>query len=341
LSEDLLVWHDHRTLWGYDLHQDRPFVVSRAIGTKQHPLVSGRTVAWVDGRADQLGKWIHWFDLYTATLAERPSPLPPVYGAPASAEGWIRRVWPLTPYAGRNFAEVEVVLVQPGTHEPVPCQWDPPPLLWIAVNDEPAEPITGIKWDWSRYPIWRFTVDITPLRDPETTMSLYVGVDGVPTRTNVWTLTSQAPLRAPAPVSPDRVEAGTGPVEPRWQALDLAPDGEGSGTRLRAAVAVFERGSQASVPLDFDRPVILYGGADLEVVEPLATGHLVVRTEGELTYPVWEFPELVLDRAPDALTGMHLLVGIGDDLAYSTVAELGGGVEPTVDRTQFSVLERC
>jgi hypothetical protein len=344
LSGTRVVWSQYHTVWGYDLAAHRRFVVSRAIGPKWTVLLSGDTVAWVDGRHDRLGRWIHWSDLYVATLRPGPAPIPPAYGAPPAAEARIGQV-SVRGEGPEALADVFVTLVQPGTNQAVACQWDPSPRLWIAVDGEPAQAARGIKDSWGG-PRWRFTVNTGPAFEPGRTASLFVGVDDTPTTSNVWVLGSAPGTASPSELarpSPEGIGAGTGATSGHLVEVQAHPDPtDPTLVRVQARAVLFDRGTRRTVPSHFERRVVLYGGRNLETLQPLATGVRVPESRGVVDYPSWEFRDVRMAAGFESEGGYHLVAAAeGEDWGGASVWHLGPDPRPLDPPSRLLAVQSC
>ena len=312
---DLVVWSARgagdEDVFGYDLRQRRTFVVSRAIGDQRGPRISGRTVVWSDGRNSGVAKYEGDTDVYGARLEPGPSAPPPVVGAPDSADARVEIVWPEggAPVAEASRANVAAWLFLPGTLNLAPCQWNPRVQLWQSLNNEPARLVAAGWKTGSRYytpdrraiPNWEFNgVDVSAARDPRNRIYLFVTLDGVPSRTNVWAHAADARTYFPNQDVPAGVAASPDAVEARIEIVwphDNAPVDQARLVNVTAAL--FRPGTLLSVPPDWSPRVRLYRSLNNGIGEPVALGEKRLVQGRGFAYPVWDFNDVDVSAARD------------------------------------------
>ncbi|MHB1417078.1 MAG: YncE family protein, partial [Chloroflexota bacterium] len=188
-------------------------------------------------------------------------------------------VWPhdQKPVTEANLANIGVDIFQPASYRPVAGDFGGQVVLWRALNNEPAVPIAVGKKRMASgpasgslacpgfiYPTWDFNdVDVSAARDPNNRLFFYLTVDGQAINTNVWSHAADARTYFPQQDVPD----GTAPVgEAVDTRIQIVWPHDGAGHSLPVSdadvanigVLVFNHGTQASVPTDWNQDVLLY-----------------------------------------------------------------------------------
>ena len=133
---------------------------------------------------------------------------------PSEVDAKIEIVWPHgnLPVSKATKANVGVFLFERGTLRSVPANWNPTVRLWLSLNNNPAQAVAvGRKEtktvDGKTFPVWNFdNVDVGTATDPNNKLYLRVTVDGISSRSNVWSHAVDARTYFPkqhSPVPPD------------------------------------------------------------------------------------------------------------------------------------------
>lgn len=237
-------------------------------------------------------------------------------------EARIQIVWPhsttgqLAAVTAAPLANITANVFFPGTTISVPCNFNSPVRLWVAVNNEPAVPIAVgtrrfVQVGGSNpfyYPVWDFNdVNVSAANNPNNKIYMYAQVDNAQTLANVWIHAANALTFLPNPPQP--TTAGGTPanvvgriqiVFPHDHAGNLAPVTSAPLANLR--VALFEPDSTRSVGTNFSNPVFLLKGLNNDLLYPAEVnpGQKMVITENGVTYPVWLFNDVDVSAARNA-----------------------------------------
>ena len=120
--------------------------------------------------------------------------------APEAVDARIEIVWPHDnlPVSEASKVNITVFLFEPGTRRSVAMNWNPVVRLWRALNNEPEEPVAVGEKVIRRggelyFPAWDFNnIDVSAVRDPLNKYYFRVSVDGLPSRSNIWSHGSDA-----------------------------------------------------------------------------------------------------------------------------------------------------
>ena len=328
IDGDLVVWsdlgaHDH-DIFGYDLKRDRSFVISRAAGDQTAPRISGRRVVWADNRHGNLAKYQADSDIYGALLEGEPASPPPAWGVPQAIDAKIEAVWP----GGKQVAHAEQAVVdawvfQPGTSAFAACMWSPRLRLWKAVDNEPARPAaTAVRNGNYAVPTWSFhRVDVSQARDPGQKIYFFIGLEGVPTASNVWAHAAEgARTIFPVPDRPSGVAPAGESVDAR---IEIVWPHSGApverAERANITAMLFQPDSLVSVPPDWSPTVRLLRSLNDGVAREAAVGSKRIVREGSLTYPVWDFNDIGVLAATDPANTYYFRLSVDGVTTYSNV----------------------
>lgn len=326
IDGSLLALPTPEELIGIDLDRDERFVICRAVGGRSNPAVSGGTVVWLDTRNNTLGKYSDNTDVYAATLAPGPAPLPPAFGVPDAVDARIEVVWSgIDDIAQATQANVLAYLFMRGAATPVPCQWNPTVRLWKAVDNAPAQPVAAASWKGGfNFPQWAFfDVDVAPARDPSRHIAFFVTVDGVPTRSSVWWHAAAPQAPGMPPQEPTGVGSG-GAVDARIRIVwprDGLPIARA--TAVNVTAALFQRGTLRSVPPEFAAAVTLSRSLDQGFLTPVLTGSKRLVTVNGVTYPLWDFNDIDVSAARDGRHTYYFAVGVAGQPPYTGIWAYG------------------
>ncbi len=181
--------------------------------------------------------------------------------------------------------------------------------------------------DGQPFPYWEVSdVDVSAAKDPARKVYFLVGVGGIDTATSVWAHAADARTYFPEQEVPSGVATGAvDSVDARIQIV-WPHDDQGAeapvdkATRANVVVTLFKHGTRLSVPPSWQGPVKLYGAWNAEVGRPISTGARVSsRQAGVITYPVWEFDDIPVDRATDGSSRLYLWAVAEGAKSYPTV----------------------
>lgn len=290
----------------------------------------------------------------TPPATRRAAATPPIVRAK------IEIVWPHDGAAVRNaeLANITVYLINGsgisgGTGmEAPPCDWTPTVRLWRAVNNQPAqEAAIGSKRMLSTggrtYPVWDFNdIDVADARDPANKLTFFVTVDGVTTLTNIWAHASDARTIFPqADVPTDVTRNPPAAVDARIQIVwphDNLPLAEA--TRANITAYLFVAGTlQALAPEMPWRPTVrLHWSVNSE---PEQVGSTVigqsraVATGTGVQFLAWDFNDVDVSLAQDALNRIYFWVTVDDVTTYSNIWAHGADARTVFP--QLDVLNSC
>ncbi len=192
---------------------------------------------------------------------------------------------------------------------PPVCGWQPKTTVWQAANTDPVEPLGLAQQrsvDGQPFPYWDLNdVDVSRAQDPGQRLYFMVRVDGVDTATTVWAHGADPRTYFPQPDVPsgtatDDPEAVDARIQIVWPHDEAGnPRSVREGTLANVLVTFFKHGTRLSVPVGWQPAgITLYGAWDQEVGKPLARKAVVsTRQAGAISYPVWEFNNIPVDRA--------------------------------------------
>lgn len=226
-------------------------------------------------------------------------------GAPLSAvDARIEVLWPhgWLPITEATRANLSLRLFRPNSLEPPPCNWRPRVQLWEARDNEPARLLAFAQprrhgdayaalWDVNE-------IDISHAQRPDARLYYMVRVEGMPTRSTVWTHGADPRTYYPLPVWPQaaaktmpaQIDARISVVWPHDVAGRLQIVEEADLANVR--VALYQSGSLISVPPAKDLTVRLMGSLDNGVGQDLGIGVMRVISATSFTYPVWDFDNI-------------------------------------------------
>lgn len=249
-------------------------------------------------------------------LAPNPSVIAAKRQPPSTVDARIEIVWPhgWAPVSEASEANLTLRLLQPASLLPTSCTWSPEVTIWQAVGSDPAEPIgTAVQRnvDGQPYAVWDLNdVDVRRAGDPATTLYFMTRVKGTPTATNVWAhgvdpLTRFPFQEQPSGLALNGIRAADTRIQIVWphdEAGEARPAAEA--TLANVTLAVFEHGTRLSAPLAWrPRAITLFGAWDHEIARPLSSEPVrQVRKAGAITYPVWEFNNIDVERAAEGST---------------------------------------
>lgn len=269
----------------------------------------------------------------TQTPARAPTSTPGEQAPRQGIDARIEVVWPhgFAPIDQARLANVGIRLFMPGSLQPPACGWRPQVVVQRALNTEPAQPVAEAGQrtvDGQPFPYWEANdVDISPARDGAQKIYFMVTVAGVDTATSVWAHSADARTffpeqQVPSGISPAALDAVDARIQIVWP-----HDAQGQERSVAEAdlanvvVTLFKHATRLAVPRDW-RPgrVTLMGAWNQEVGRPLASNpNVAIRQAGAITYPVWEFNDVPVDRARDPANKLYLWVEVEGIQSYPTI----------------------
>ncbi|MDA8218491.1 MAG: cellulase family glycosylhydrolase [Dehalococcoidales bacterium] len=167
----------------------------------------------VDGYPYRTSIWSHAEDARTY-LPQQDVPTGVATQAPAAVNAKIQIVWPHDglPVTEATKANIGVNLYVRDTLETVPLGWSPTVRLWRALNNGYAEEVAIGRLvvkeaNGLTYPTWEFNdVDVSAARDPLNKYYFRVTVDGVDSRSSVWSHGADARTYFPRQDVPEAVQ---------------------------------------------------------------------------------------------------------------------------------------
>jgi photosystem II stability/assembly factor-like uncharacterized protein len=257
------------------------------------------------------------------------------------------RIEILWPHGGAEVQEatkanIGLRLFWPGSLLPTPCDWTPQVDVWQAVNTQAARRLrlaTQRSVEGQPFPFWDLNdVDVIAAGDPQTKLYFMVRVRGIETATSIWAHGSDPRTYFPMQDTPAAIgtEAPRS-VEARIQIV-WPHDGLGQEQPVAAAdwanvtVALFERGTDRSVPIDWKpEGLTLYGAWNQSIGQPLSTkAEKRLERRGAITFPVWDFNNIDVRAARSPANKLYLWVEGEGATVYPTIWAHGADA-----RTQF------
>jgi photosystem II stability/assembly factor-like uncharacterized protein len=245
----------------------------------------------------------------------------------------IEILWPHgdAPVSEARLANIGARLFTPRSLITPECGWTPRLILWQATDSGAAEPVARAAQrtiDGQPFPYWSVNnVDVARATDPRHTLYFMLEVVGVDTASSVWAHGADPRTFLPRPEVPSGV--ATGPLDAVDALIQVVWPHDESG-QLQAvtaaplanvSVVLFKHGTRLSVPAGWQpQSLTLFGAWNHEVGRPLTTTATVAtRQSGAITYPVWEFSNVPVDRAMDPENRLYLWVRPGGVRSYPSI----------------------
>jgi hypothetical protein len=297
----------------------------------------GAEGGWLVGTANA-GIWL----LGAERVSARGTPTPPGSTSEPTAgstrsgvDARIEVVWPhgFAPLQEATLANVGIRLFLPRSLEPPSCGWRPSVELWRAVDTEPMARVEAAEQravDGQSFPYWDANdIDVSAARADGSKIYFLVRVDGVDTASSVWAHGADARTHFPEQLVPSGIATGTvSEVDARIQIV-WPHDETGAGRDVQdaplanVAVTLFKRGTRLSVSPGWQPPagaVRLRGAWNSEVSREFGIAPVVsTRQSGAITYPVWEFNDVPVERARDGRNRLYLWAEADGVRSYPTI----------------------
>lgn len=265
-------------------------------------------------------------------VTSNPPSLPPP--APAtravtSVDAKIQIVWPHgnLPVKRASKANIGAYVFEQESLTSVNPVFDRPVKLFRALNNGVEEEVAvGQKTFTAKgsltFPVWEFNdVDVSQARDSLNKYFFRVAVEGINSSGNVWAHGSDARTHFPKTDIPTGIlsaapTAVDGKIEIVWPHGNLPVD---EATKVNVGVYLFGHGTLNSVPGNYDRPVRLLKMLNNGVEREVALGEKVMRTEGGITFPTWQFNDVDVSAARDGVSKYYFRVSVDGVRTYSNV----------------------
>ena len=253
-------------------------------------------------------------------------------GAPLTAvDARIEVLWPhgWLPVAEATRANLSLRLFRPDSLEPPPCNWQPRVQLWEARDNEPARLLAlaqprrhgdayAALWDVNE-------IDISHAQQSDARLYYMVRVEGMPTRSTVWTHGADPRTYYPLPLWPQaaaktmpaQIDARISVVWPHDVAGRLQVVEEAELANVRAAL--YQSGSLVSVPPAKDLTVRLMGSLDNGVGQNLGIGVMHVISATSFIYPVWDFDNIDVSASRTARSHWTFWVEVEGHVTASNI----------------------
>ena len=164
----------------------------------------------VDGAGDYSNVWSHGQDARTY-FPTQDVPSGVGTAPPGAVDAKVEIVWPQgnLPVDKATKANIAAFLFEQGSLQSVAASWNPTVRLWRGLNNEGLVPVADGKKEMRTvgglsFPAWVFNdVDVSAATNPRNRYYFRVTVDGVPTRSNVWSHGVDARTYNPEPKAPE------------------------------------------------------------------------------------------------------------------------------------------
>jgi photosystem II stability/assembly factor-like uncharacterized protein len=239
----------------------------------------------------------------------------------STVDARIEILWPhdWAPVSEAKQANISLRLFKTRSLLPPTCTWSPDISVWRATNNEPATPIGRADQravQGAPFPVWDLNdIDVSRANDPNTKLYFMVRAAGTDLASSVWAHAADARTFLPFPAqpsgiaAPDALRAVDTYIQIVWPHDESGnPQPAETATLANVAVAIFEHGTRLSAPASWrPRNVTLYGAWDHEIAQPLSRqSAMLMKTAGAITYPVWEFTNIPVERATDPGSKLYL-----------------------------------
>jgi hypothetical protein len=244
----------------------------------------------------------------------------------------IEVVWPhgFAPIDQAELANVGVRLFLPNSLELPACGWRPKVQLWRSIDNEPAEPVEMADQrsvDGQPFAYWEANdIDVSPARDPARKVYFMTAVEGVDTASSVWAHAADARTYLPEQAVPSglttgAVDAVDAQIQIVWPHDEKGAEASVSeATLANVAVTLFKHRTRLSVPPSWSGSVTLLGAWDSETARPFnIEARVGTRQAGAITYPVWEFNDVPVDRARNGVGRLYLWAVAQGVTSYPTI----------------------
>ena len=268
----------------------------------------------------------------SGATASAPTRVPGANEAGAGVDARIEVVWPhsFAPIDQAELANVGIRLFIPHSLEPPSCGWRPKVQLWRAIDNEPAELVEMADQrsvDGQPFPYWEANdVDVSAARDPAHKVYFLTAVDGVDTASSVWAHASDARTylpeqQVPSGISTGSVDSVDARIQIVWPHDETGAEASvGEATLANVAITLFKHETRLSVSPSWSGEVTLYGAWNSETARPFNIGaNVSTRQSGVITYPVWEFNDVPVDRARDGTSKLYLWAVANGVNSYPTI----------------------
>lgn len=292
-------------------------------------LTADHTYAFRVRAKDASGKPIEDFPAVplASTLVVGGGTWPP---PPVEVDAKIQIVWPHAnaPVTKADRANLTAYLLRPRSLTSVAQSFTSPVKLWRAIDNGVEQLVATGQMREKKvgnvtFPTWDFNdVDVSAAKDPKKKVYFRLSVDGKRDATNVWSHASDARTFMPQPDVPAGVAAAA-PASVDAKIEIVFPHGNApvdKADKVNVQAYVFERGTNRSVPLNFDGQVVLWRSLNNGPAEPVALGDKEQKTVNGVTFPAWTFNDVDVSAAKDKKNKYYFRLEVGGVTAsYSNV----------------------
>ncbi|MHB1005291.1 MAG: glycoside hydrolase 5 family protein [Chloroflexota bacterium] len=237
-----------------------------------------------------------------------------------AVEARVEIVWPHDgkPVREAEAANIGAYLFEQGSATALCPQPAPTVRLWRALNNGVEEEVKvgearGAKVEGVAFTAWDFNnIGIAATRDPRNKYYFRLSVDGTRYSSSVWSHAEDARTYLPHQDTPAGVAAGVpGGVDAKVEIV-YPHDGLPVNQAVKANVGayLFVRGGNLSVAPEYSPTVRLWRALNNGYEEEVAVGRKVIKREGGLVFPAWEFNDVDVSAARDPLNKYYFRVTV-------------------------------
>ena len=232
----------------------------------------------------------------------------------------IEIVWPHDglPVQQARLANIGAYLFAAGSKTAVCPQPALDVRLWRSVDSGVEEEVKVgeprlAKVSGLAFTAWDFNnVDVSAARDAGHKVYFRLSVDGNQYRSSVWSHAVDARTYQPLQELPTAVGVGApqavdAKIQIVWPHDGLPVD---KAAKANVGVTIFERGSSRAVAPEWSPTVRLWRALNNGPAEVVAVGKKVLKREGGLTFPAWEFNDVDVSEAREPLNKLYFRVTV-------------------------------
>jgi hypothetical protein len=241
----------------------------------------------------------------------------------------IEIVWPHENKPVEQAAQVNIgaSLFRHQTLHAIGPSWDGSVKLWRALNNGVEEQVaTGTRRLVSaaglQFPAWDFNdVDVSQAQDPLNKYYFRLSVDGAQGFTSIWSHGADARTFFPKTDVPTGITSGfpqavDAKVEVVWPHDNLPVD---QASQVNIAAYLFDHGTLNSVSTEFTPTVRLWRSLNNGPGEEIGRAEKVMKTEGGITFPVWQFTNINVKAAQDPINKYYFRLTVDGVRTYSNI----------------------
>jgi len=238
----------------------------------------------------------------------------------AAADARIEIVYPHDgkPVSQASLANIGAYLFEQGSSKALCTTSTPVVRLWRSLNNGVEEQIAvGVKRtatvEGLSFPEWDFNdVDVSAAKDPQNKYYFRLTVDGQPSRSSIWSHGADARTILPQQELPTSVASALPAVVDAKIEIVYPHDGKPVTQASLANIGayLFAHGTRQSVPAEWSGVVRLWRALNNGYEEQVAIGQKVIKREGGLVYPSWQFNDVDVSAAKDPLNKYYFRVSV-------------------------------